>query len=121
MGELRYRGTVLLIEDADDVLEAVQNGLERRGYRVVAAHNGLKALTILASTAVDTIVLDLSMPVMSGWEFLDARSGDPQLASIPVVVVSGRASVDAPGTVFVQKPFVVADLVAAIESCHVPH
>jgi CheY-like chemotaxis protein len=117
MADVRERGTVLVVEDNDDVLEMLQDGLALHGYRVLGAHDGLKALTILASTPVDVIVLDLSMPVMSGWEFLEARSGDPAVASIPVVVMSALPVLEGPWNAYVRKPFEIADLVNAIERC----
>jgi CheY-like chemotaxis protein len=88
---------------------------------VLAAPDGMKALTILAGVPVDVIVLDLSMPIMSGWEFLEARSGDPTLAPIPVVVVSAfAAGVDGPWAGFLTKPFGIDQLVEAIEGCRRP-
>jgi CheY-like chemotaxis protein len=118
VGDVRERGTVLVVEDSDDVLETVEDGLRVRGYRVLAAHDGLKALTMLASIPVDAIVLDLNMPVMSGWEFLDARSADPWLAAIPVVILSGvDAAPDASWCALVAKPFAIEQLVSAIERC----
>jgi CheY-like chemotaxis protein len=118
VGDVRDRGTVLVVEDSDDVLETVEDGLRDRGYRVLAAHDGLKALTLLASVPVDAIVLDLNMPIMSGWEFLDARSADPWLAAIPVIVMSAVANApEASGCAHVAKPFVIEQLVTAIESC----
>jgi len=118
VGDHRYRGTVLVVEDSEDVLETVGNGLRDLGYRVLTAHDGLKALTLLASVPVDAIVLDLNMPIMSGWELIDARAADPWLASIPVVVLSGVATApDASWSALVAKPFVIDQLVDAIEAC----
>ena len=118
MGDVRNRGAILVVEDSDDVLDAVQAGLRTLGYRVLAAHDGVKALTLLASTSIDVIVLDLSMPIMSGWELLDARRGDPWLAAIPVVVLSAvNPDLEGPWNAFVEKPFVLEQLVAAIERC----
>jgi CheY-like chemotaxis protein len=119
--DLRYRGTVLVVDDSDDLLMTVQDALRQHGYRVHAVHDGLKALTMLASNPVDLIVLDMSMPIMSGWEFLDARSADPLLASIPVVVLTGVAvGVDGPWSALVAKPLKIEQLVAAIEGCRRP-
>jgi CheY-like chemotaxis protein len=114
--------TVLVVEDDPDVLDAVQTALAARGYRVLTARDGLKALTVLAGTAVDLILLDLTMPVMSGWEFLEQKRADPQLADVPVVVVTAVGSVigdaeDPPWVAVVQKPFRLQNLLATVDRC----
>jgi CheY-like chemotaxis protein len=82
--------TVLLVEDDDDIRDAVQDALERRGYQVLTAEDGQKALALLRALPVlpGVILLDLTMPVMNGWEFMSAQAADPALAAIPVVVLS---------------------------------
>jgi CheY-like chemotaxis protein len=114
------KGTVLVVEDDEDVLDAVVTALSSRGYRVVTARDGARALTILAGVSVDLILLDLTMPVMSGWEFLEAKCADPQLLGIPVVVVTAVGSVirdaeDPPWQEVVEKPFRLQGLLDAVE------
>jgi CheY-like chemotaxis protein len=81
---------ILLVEDDDDIRDALQDALARRGYRVLEAGDGRQALEILRTAEVmpALILLDLTMPVMNGWEFMAAQAEDPALASIPVVVLS---------------------------------
>jgi CheY-like chemotaxis protein len=81
-------GKILIIED-DRFLSLVLKGrLEREGFEVYQAFDGNEALEALKKITPDIILLDLIMPNMSGFEFLESLRSDPQYASIPVVVVS---------------------------------
>jgi CheY-like chemotaxis protein len=79
---------VLIIDDDADSLEALGDLLEEEGYGVLRAGSGFAGLDALRTAHPDLILLDLMMPGMNGWEFLDARAGDPAAASIPVLVLS---------------------------------
>src|SRR5262249_17339652 len=79
----------LLVEDDYDVRDALVPILEYDGHRVSSAANGREALDQLrANPAPSLILLDLMMPVMDGIAFRTEQLRDPELASIPVVVVS---------------------------------
>jgi CheY-like chemotaxis protein len=79
--------TVLLIDDEDDILDAVASALEDEGYVVESAHDGLEGLAKLRHIRMPCIVLlDLMMPRMNGWEFLEAIEEDFDLATLPVIV-----------------------------------
>ena len=83
---------VLVVDDHDDSRQLVAAILQKEGYEVVQAANGRQALDFLVSdgkTEPCLILLDLAMPVMSGWEFLTIVKSYHRLASIPVVVTSG--------------------------------
>jgi CheY-like chemotaxis protein len=110
--------TVLLVEDDDIVRGAMQMVLEWEGYRVDCARNGQEALEKLHhSEPPSLIVLDLMMPVLDGWQFREAQKADPQLASIPVVIVSGIDARYAPeAAIYVRKPFQVEELLQAVRS-----
>jgi CheY-like chemotaxis protein len=81
---------ILVVEDDEDIREAVQDALERRGYQVLTAGDGRQALAALrgADPLPAVILLDLTMPVMSGWEFMAEQEKEPALAAVPVVVMS---------------------------------
>ncbi len=86
----RSAGTLLLVEDDPDIRESVSELLEEEGYCVWQATNGREALDVLeAGCRPDVILLDLMMPVMTGWEFLSRQQALD--ASIPVCVISGVA------------------------------
>jgi CheY-like chemotaxis protein len=81
---------ILVVEDDASTREALAVLLEAQGYAVSRAANGREALDRLRGRErPHLILLDLMMPVMSGWEFCRRRQQDPALAAIPVVVVSG--------------------------------
>jgi CheY-like chemotaxis protein len=83
---------VLLVEDDQDIRETVQMILEDEGYLVYTAANGLEALKVLKSVGHPCLILlDLMMPVMNGWQFLEERKKDNLVAGLPVVVVSAVA------------------------------
>jgi CheY-like chemotaxis protein len=81
---------VLVVEDHADSRELLVEFLEALGYEVDVAGNGLEALERLRVPPRPTaMLLDLMMPVMSGWELMRHVRADPALSSLPVVVVSG--------------------------------
>jgi CheY-like chemotaxis protein len=81
--------TVLVVEDDSDIQQTLQLVLEEEGYSVVTADNGLEALNVLESGLDPCAALvDLMMPVMSGWELIEKMRGSAALAGIPVIVVT---------------------------------
>ena len=97
--------------------------LRREGYRLVEARNGLEALRALEGGDVQLVVLDLMMPVMNGWEVLEARAASPALLSIPVVVVTANLGTELGSALsrgvcaLLPKPFDLAALKAIVMTC----
>jgi CheY-like chemotaxis protein len=84
---------ILIVEDDDSAREALSDCLEMEGFRVASARNGKEALDYLHSSPLPKIILlDLYMPVMTGWEFREAQKKDAAIAKIPVVVVTAFGS-----------------------------
>lgn len=81
---------IMVIDDDDDLRETVSDLLAEAGYESIPMSGGSAALDYLMgpSAKPDVILLDLMMPEMDGWEFRRLQQQQPQLASIPVVVVS---------------------------------
>lgn len=86
---------LLLVDDDAGSLATMARLLEASGWTVLAAGNGAEALDILAKTRPAAIVLDLMMPEMDGFEFLQHLGDDSQLKSIPVIVMSGKDPTEA--------------------------
>ncbi len=90
---------VLVVEDDADVRGALAAVLEVAGYQVVEASHGGEALDHLraATKTFCMILLDLFMPTMNGWAFRAEQMKDPDMAAIPVIVVSADATARSPG------------------------
>ena len=107
---------ILVVEDDDRVLEAITEFLETVGYPVSSARNGKEAIDRARGEHPSLILLDLSMPVMDGWEFLRRRGAEPSLASVPVIVISALASGTPAGADgFLNKPIDIARLLAILD------
>ncbi len=84
---MKHRALVLVVDDDDDTRNCVCSVLEAEGFGVTSAKNGKEALELLSgSYRPNLLLLDLMMPVMSGWDVLEALKTRPELAAIPVVV-----------------------------------
>ena len=121
MVRARAAPMVLVVEDEREIRETVADILVQAGYRVSTAPNGHVALERARVNRPDLIFLDLMMPVMSGWEFLEAQREDPDLATVPVIAASAGLDSSAEGAaVFLRKPFDLDTLlVAASRLCSV--
>jgi len=107
---------ILVVEDDDDAREAIVTILQLTGYQAVPAADGEEALDRLRQIgSPDLILLDLWMPVMDGWQFREEQRKDPDLAKIPVVVVSAlgaQAHIDADE--IITKPIDAERLLATV-------
>ena len=94
-------GNILIVDDDPATREMVKSLLATAGFHVVAAEDGLEALHLLRTVqhrAPDVpclVLLDLSMPRLSGIEFRRAQLGDPSVADVPVAVMSGATDAEA--------------------------
>ena len=87
------RRTVLVVEDSE-VNRMLLEGILRSDYDVLQAANGLEGLEILKAnlSVISLILLDLSMPVMSGYEFMEIVEQDSELRKIPIIVITANSS-----------------------------
>jgi two-component system, cell cycle response regulator DivK len=115
------RPRVLLVDDYPDAREMYCEYLEFSGFDVVEAANGLEALERAAEESPDIILMDLSLPIMDGWEATRRLKADPRTAGIPVVALTGHAlagisegAKKAGCDAFVTKPCLPDDLVKEI-------
>jgi len=110
--------TVLIVEDEQDLLEVTRFALECEGFAVETARNGEEALGLLRTgVRPELVLLDLMMPVMNGWEFLDEVARTPSLQGIPIVVLTAAGSAGVPGAAAVlRKPLDLGLLIEAVES-----
>ncbi|MBI3374586.1 MAG: response regulator [Betaproteobacteria bacterium] len=80
--------TILVVDDDQTVREMMERYLAREGFSVVTANGGQEGLRLARELHPDAITLDVMMPDLDGWTVLAAIKGDPELAGIPVILVS---------------------------------
>ena len=120
--------TILIADDEEDARTIICMRLAKdRDVRIVEATNGREALALAKEEHPDLVVLDWTMPGMSGLEVMQAFRGDPAMADIPVIMTTGR---DDPAEraqaralrvcAYIVKPFDPADLMAKIQAALQP-
>src|SRR5881396_4031521 len=121
MKDKTERPRVLVVDDYPDAREMYSEYLEFSGFDVIQAVNGIEALQQAVDAAPDIILMDLSLPVMDGWEATRRLKADERTANIPVVALTGHAlagisegAKKAGCDAFVTKPCLPDDLVKEI-------
>jgi CheY-like chemotaxis protein len=120
----RTRGTtVLLVEDEDQLRRVMKDLLEREGYTVAEAGDGVQALDQVDRFAPDIVILDLNLPGLDGYGVLAQLRSRPATRSIPVVVLTAKGDEDNEVRVFelgaddfITKPFRARALSARLEA-----
>lgn len=113
---------LLLVDDEPDLLKALCVRLRASGMTCETANNGQEALEKIKKQKPDLILLDLLMPIMDGYEFCRKVKANPQMASIPIMIVTAvpeRAMSVSPeelgAAVIVHKPFDSHELLVIVQ------
>lgn len=114
---------ILVVDDDLDTLKLVGTTLEKQGFTIVAAKDGVEALEKVAQHMPDLILLDIMMPKMDGYEVTRRLRSDPATAGIPIILFTAKAQVDdkvagleAGADEYLTKPTHPAELVARVKS-----
>ncbi len=116
------RESVLIVDDDVDIREILAEALVQEGFDVTTASDGLEGLRLLRSLRVrpSVILLDLMMPILDGYGFLEQLRRDPSLASIPLAVVTAGHGIDrdrlGDSLEIIPKPFDFPRLLGVIRS-----
>ncbi|NIA13474.1 MAG: response regulator [Nitrospiraceae bacterium] len=112
---------ILIVDDELDVVELIARTLQAEGFDVVCAHDGISALDLVSMENPDLAIVDIMMPMMSGYEVCEQIMSNPQTKHIPVICVSSAHTPDARAqslrvgaSTLVVKPFMPAELVAQV-------
>jgi type II secretory ATPase GspE/PulE/Tfp pilus assembly ATPase PilB-like protein/CheY-like chemotaxis protein len=117
------KGTVLLVEDEDGLRSVMRDLLERDGFRVVEAQDGVQALDQVDRAGPDIVILDLNLPGLDGYTVLQRLRSRPATARLPVVVLTAKGDEDNELRVFelgaddfLAKPFRARSLSVRLEA-----
>ncbi|MEL6402740.1 MAG: response regulator [Chloroflexota bacterium] len=83
--------TILIVEDNEMNLDMLSRRLERRGYDILIATDGALGVKMAKADMPDLILMDMSLPVMDGWEATRRIKSDPDTQSIPVIALTAHA------------------------------
>ena len=114
---------VLIVEDERDIVTILSLAIEKEGYEVVEAYDGLDAIDKIEKEHPDLILLDIMMPQLDGNTVNLKLKNNPATAAIPVIVMSGRGGgrdnsvlqQEMQVTAYLEKPFAVSDLIEKIK------
>ncbi len=113
--------TIMVVDDHPDLVTIVKTILEVKGFGVQTAHNGKEVFNLLEEKEPDLILLDIMMPEMDGLEVLTRLKGNPDTASIPVILLSAkvldedvRVGYKFGADRYITKPFTKGELLEGI-------
>lgn len=114
--------TVIVVEDEPDAAELFAEMMRVSGYRVLKIYSSTPAISLISKEQPDVVILDIMMPDISGLEVLRFMRRDPNLKSIPVIVVSARSmpsdikeGLEAGATIYLTKPVGYLDLKKSVD------
>jgi len=118
----QHQKTVMIIEDEADAAELFSEMMRINGFRVIKMFSSAPAIPIIAQEKPDVILLDVMMPDISGLEVLRYIRREPELASIPVIILSAKSmpsdikiGLEAGASMYLTKPVGFQDLKQAVE------
>lgn len=118
---------ILIVDDDVSITELMKALLKMEGYNPVTVNDSLQAIDIARSINPDLITLDLMMPGLTGFELCEMMTKDPDLSSTPIVIISAKDDQESKQKAFasgaknyLNKPFLVEDLIDAIEKFTAP-
>ncbi len=88
---LRRKPKVLVVDDSISIRKYVQRFLDRSGYEVETASDGMEALNSMGKVKFDIVITDLEMPVMHGYDLMAEMKRNPALSAVPIIVLTSRA------------------------------
>ncbi len=117
MPRVRMADAVLVVEDDAALREMMAQQLHLAGFAPATAPNGYEALALLRQGfPAKLILLDLKMPIMDGWAFRAAQRRDPDLADIPVIVMSARDAAGLDAAAVFSKPIDGEEMISVVRA-----
>ena len=112
---------ILVVDDDADLVFIIKESLQKNGYEVLTSGDGAAALRLLKTVVPDLMIVDLTMPAMTGWRFTAQVRKDPRYATTPIIVLSGLLERDAKpesyeaANAYMVKPFDVFKLLEKVK------
>jgi two-component system chemotaxis response regulator CheY len=119
MSQTQATKNILIVDDDLYLCEIIADVLEAEGHATRTASNGLEALERVREEKPDLLLLDLMMPVMSGWELAAAIRSSPEWSNIPMIIITAdyhieRKQEETGARAVITKPFDIDQLVSVV-------
>lgn len=118
---------VVIVEDEPHIVLSLEFLLLREGYEVASAADGEEGLALVRRLRPDVVLLDIMMPKRNGYQVCQAIKSDPDLASIPIIMLSAKGQeveilkgLELGASAYVTKPFGNAEVLEAIRAALEP-
>ncbi len=112
---------ILVVDDEPDVVDLIQRTLACENFDVLCAYDGISALDMVETEKPDLVLLDIMMPMMSGYEVCEQLKANPVTQHVPVICFSSAhapqarvQSMNVGAATLIEKPFLPAELVAQV-------
>lgn len=115
--EIYTMNHILIVEDEIRIASFVEKGLRNHGYKTTIAADGETALQFIEKKSYDLLILDLGLPVKSGWEVL--RELNTKNYTIPTIIITAQERIESIENIsfFIQKPFRFQVLLNKVKAC----
>lgn len=118
-----YTPQILVVDDETYIVELVKFNLEKEGYRVLVAYDGIAALNITREQKPDLVILDIMLPNLDGLEVCRTMKHDEELKAIPIVMLTAKGEevdtilgLEMGADDYIKKPFSPRELVARVKA-----
>ncbi len=93
---MKTKARILVVDDNRSLVRIIEGILQRQGYEIVTAYDGVEAMKQVEATRPDLIILDIVMPRLDGYQVCRTLQKDPKTAAIPVLLLSVKGQLDEP-------------------------
>ena len=114
---------ILIVDDEEHILELIKFNLEKNGYKVITAGNGIEALKLVRSGMPQLVLLDLMLPGMDGYDVCKEIRKDNSISSTPIIMLSAKGEeldkiigLELGADDYITKPFSVRELLARVKA-----
>ncbi|KYH35942.1 transcriptional regulatory protein WalR [Clostridium tepidiprofundi DSM 19306] len=115
--------TILIVDDEEHIQELIKFNLERNGYKVICANNGVDALRIIKDKVPQLVLLDLMLPGIDGYDVCKEIRKDSTISSIPIIMITAKSEefdkilgLELGADDYITKPFSVRELIARVKA-----
>lgn len=114
---------ILVVDDAEHIVELIKYNLEKNGYNVICAYDGLEALELSKKELPHLIILDIMLPKMDGYDVCKSIRNDPSISTMPIMMLTAKGEefdkvlgLELGADDYITKPFSVRELLARVKA-----